>query len=249
MATNFRVVIPARLDSTRLPGKVLRDLSGKPMLAHVHQRAIESGADEVVIATDSQQVADAAAGFGAEAVLTRADHESGTTRIEEVSRTRGWAEDAIVVNLQGDEPLMPGEMIRRTAANLAAKPDCDIATLASEIHDESEWMDPNAVKVVLAVDNTALYFSRAPIPHQRDTHTAAATRLRHFGLYAYRVSALQRYCALPACGLETSEALEQLRALHGGMRIHVDVVDNPPPPGVDTEADLARAEAVILQMT
>ncbi|ULQ47014.1 3-deoxy-manno-octulosonate cytidylyltransferase [Flagellatimonas centrodinii] len=245
MTTPFKVVIPARLGSTRLPGKVLRNLAGKPMVEHVWRAACGAGADEVIVATDDQRVADACAGFGAQVCMTRADHASGTDRLHEVATQRRWHHDTLLVNLQGDEPLMPPALLRQAAALLADDADADIATLAHPLHDDGEFADPNVVKVVQDLRGYALYFSRAPIPHRREGSPArpAALALRHIGLYAYRVGALARFAALPPAELETCEALEQLRALAHGLRIRLGVIETPPPRGVDTEADLAAVEA------
>lgn len=245
MTTPFKVVIPARLGSTRLPGKVLRSLLGKPMVEYVWRAACDSGAEEVIVATDDRSVADACSGFGAQVCMTRADHASGTDRLHEVARQRGWCDDTLLVNLQGDEPLMPPALVRQATALLAGDPQADIATLAHPLHDDSEFADPNVVKVVQDLRGYALYFSRAPIPCWRDgaPQRPAALALRHIGLYAYRVGALARFAGLPPADLETCEALEQLRALAHGLRIRLGVIDTPPPRGVDTEADLAAVVA------
>ena len=244
MTDAFKVVIPARLESTRLPGKVLLELQGRPVLQHVFDRAMESGASEVLIATDHEHIASAAQAFGAAVCMTGAGHESGTSRIEEVARLQRWADDDIVVNLQGDEPLMPAPLLAQAAASLAENRARDIATIAARIDDPAEWHNPNAVKVVCDRDGNALYFSRATIPFVRDSDTRLPSdglALRHIGLYAYRVATLKQYCALPPCRLEQLEALEQLRALHAGMTIHVSVTPTPPPPGIDTREDLEAA--------
>lgn len=245
----FHVVIPARYASERLPGKALADIAGKPMIRHVWERALESGAASVIIATDSRQVLDAAQGFGAEALLTRDDHASGTDRIAEVAQVRAWPEDTIVVNLQGDEPLMPSALVARAAGLLAAG-DADIATLAMPIRDHAEFHDPNVVKVVVDGAGHALYFSRAPIPWPREAAIAARREvpenaLRHLGLYAYRCGALARMVDARPVALELTERLEQLRALHQGIRIRVELVDEVPGPGVDTPADLERVRGIM----
>ena len=251
--TDFRVVIPARYGSTRLPGKPLRLLAGRPMIEHVWRRAGECGAREVLVATDDERIVAACRAFGAEAVLTDPAHPSGTDRLAEVARVRGWADDEIVVNVQGDEPLLPPANVAQVAVLLAASPDCAIATLATPVRSLHEFLDPNAVKVAMGSDGRALYFSRAPIPWARDgapaglaSQSAYAHALRHLGLYAYRCGSLARLAAWPASPLEELEKLEQLRALERGLGIRVAVAVAVPGPGVDTEADLAEAERRLL---
>jgi len=248
----FRVVIPARYASTRLPGKPLRLIAGRPMIEHVHERARASGAAEVIVATDDERIVDACAAFGADVVLTDPGHASGTDRLAEVARLRRYAADDVVVNVQGDEPLLPPENVAEVAALLAATPAAAIATLATPIDDLAEYLDPNVVKVVRDAAGRALYFSRAPIPWQRDAAAARvedATRyalaLRHVGLYAYRAGALARLAALPPSPLELAERLEQLRALENGLVIAVGIASARPGPGVDTEADLARVAVLM----
>lgn len=242
---SFKVVIPARLGSTRLPNKVLREVAGAPLLEHVYRRGCESGAAEVVIATDSEQVQKLAEAFGARVCMTDTSHQSGTDRVHEVVSVLGWDASSIVVNLQGDEPAMPPRLIRQVANNLAQHPEAEIATLCYVIDDWEDWQDPGLVKVIRDTNNMALYFSRAPIPCdrsatlQQEKRLPAAGAWGHIGLYAYRASALQHYSVLPVSRLESSEALEQLRALANGMRIHVDEAETRPGTGVDTEADLA----------
>ncbi len=248
-AADFHVVIPARYASERLPGKALADIAGRPMIRHVWERARESGALSVLVATDSRKVLDAARSFGAEAVLTREDHASGTDRIAEVARSRGWAAETIVVNLQGDEPLMPPALIARAAA-LLAEGEADIATLAAHLHEAEDFHDPNVVKVVTDAAGHALYFSRAPIPWPRDAADATGRgaprhALRHLGLYAYRCGALARLVDSAPVELELTERLEQLRALHLGMRIRVGIAGELPAPGVDTVADLERVRQIL----
>lgn len=245
--TPFHVVIPARYASTRLPGKVLRPLAGRPMVEHVWQRASASGAASVTIATDERRVADAAEAFGAAVCLTRADHASGTDRIAEVVQTGGWGDDTVVVNVQGDEPLMPPALIAQVAQALAGRADADVATARTAIGDEHSWRDPNIVKVVVDSRDVALYFSRAPIPWPREGWKGEPAAWRHLGIYAYRVRTLRRLSALPPCALERSEALEQLRAQWHGMRIVVVAAQAVPGAGVDTAADLARVEALLAQ--
>jgi 3-deoxy-manno-octulosonate cytidylyltransferase (CMP-KDO synthetase) len=243
----YRVVIPARFDSSRLPGKALLPLAGKPMLQWVHERARACGASEVIIATDDERIATAARGFGAEVAMTARTHVSGTDRIAEVAAARGWAEGDIVVNVQGDEPLIPPVVIDQVAKLLAANPRADIATLAVKIEALADLNDPNNVKVACDATGRALYFSRAPIPFNRDTPaTVAAACLRHVGLYAYRVAALRKLASLPAGRLELVEKLEQLRALENGMEIRVALAAERPLADVNTAADLERAERALL---
>lgn len=280
---SFRVVIPARLGSTRLPRKVLLEVAGKPVVRHVWEAARQGGAAEVIIATDSAEVMDACKAFGADVRMTAAHHQSGTDRINEVAQAARWADDGIVVNVQGDEPLMPPGLIRQCADLLAGDPAAHIATLCHPLHRVEDWLNPNIVKLVRDHQDYALYFSRAPIPWKRDGRAGgtvssrseaaadagtdgpsrtplaslghlvgaapqlpAGLAFRHIGLYAYRVGALRQFSALPAAELESCEALEQLRALAAGLRIKVGVTHNPPPRGVDTEADL---QAVIELMS
>ncbi len=248
----FRVVIPARHASARLPGKVLRPIAGKPMVQWVHERAQRSGALEALIATDDERIVSAARAFGAEAVLTARSHTSGTDRIAEVARTRGWPQDDIVVNVQADEPLIPPALVSQVASLLEASPDAAIGTLATPIRSPEELLDPNAVKVVADAAGRALYFSRAPIPWNRDGAPAglasqrdASGALRHVGIYAYRVGALLRLAQLPPGALESREKLEQLRALEHGLPIRVAEALEPPGPDVNTLADLERVTALL----
>jgi 3-deoxy-manno-octulosonate cytidylyltransferase (CMP-KDO synthetase) len=249
---SFRVVIPARYGSVRLPGKALLPIAGKPMVQWVYERACAAGAVEVLLATDDARIADAARAFGAAAVMTAAAHASGTDRIAEVARIRGWPHDAAVVNVQGDEPLIPAALIRQVAALLEEPPAADIATLVTPISSAEELLDPNAVKVVCDAAGRALYFSRAPVPwnrggapqgiaSQRDSGGAR----RHVGIYAYRVAALARLAALPPGALERREQLEQLRALENGFTIRVADASEPPGPDVNTLADLTRVATLI----
>lgn len=241
----FVVVIPARFASSRLPGKPLADIAGKPMVVHVADRARQSGAAEVIVATDDLRIAEAVRQHGHTAMMTRADHLSGTDRLAEVAASRGWLADQIVVNVQGDEPRIPGALIAAVAAQLQDHADADVATACHPIQSVSEAFDPNVVKVVLDKNGQALYFSRAPIPYARDAFAEPVRRLpeglpvfRHLGLYAYRCRFLQTYATLEAARIETFEALEQLRALWHGFRIRVAVTHDAPDPGVDTPADL-----------
>ena len=243
----FIAVIPARLASTRLPRKVLLEIAGKPMIRHVYERARESGAGRVIVAVDDERVADAVA--GAEVCRTSAAHRSGTERIAEVVERMGIAPEAIVVNVQADEPLLPPPLIRQVAANLASRPAADVATLCEPIASADEVFDPNVVKVVRDDADFALYFSRAPVPWERAGFPRregwrAGDHFRHLGLYAYRARFVRGYVGLAPAGLEVTESLEQLRVLAHGGRIHVDLAAAPPGPGVDTEADLARARAL-----
>jgi 3-deoxy-manno-octulosonate cytidylyltransferase (CMP-KDO synthetase) len=248
----FVVLIPARLGSTRLPDKPLADLAGLPMVVRVARRAALSQARAVYVCTDSHRVADACRSHGIAALMTRADHPTGTDRLSEAARQLGLPDDTIVVNVQGDEPLIPIDVINEVALQLAQAPDCDIATAAHTLHDLTEYLDPNVVKVVLDHQQRALLFSRAPIPWPRDAFAQTATALpatlpalRHIGLYAYRARFLQRFPSLHRPLLEEHESLEQLRALYHGYRISVLTRDTPLPPGIDTPADLARVCAML----
>jgi 3-deoxy-manno-octulosonate cytidylyltransferase (CMP-KDO synthetase) len=230
--TDFVVVIPSRYASVRLPGKPLREINGKPMIQHVYERGTESSAREVVVATDDQRIAAACEEFGATVCMTGDQHRSGSERIAEVCDVMNWGDDTIVVNLQGDEPTMPAELIDQCAA-LLDDADADIGTLASPIASEEDFVNPNVVKTVLDGNSNALYFSRSPIPHED-----FSLSLHHHGIYAYRAGVLRRLVAAPASGLELSERLEQLRALSMGMKIRVAVPRTRPGIGVDTEDDL-----------
>jgi 3-deoxy-manno-octulosonate cytidylyltransferase (CMP-KDO synthetase) len=244
---NYRVVIPARFDSSRLPGKALLMLAGKPMLQWVHERARASAASEVIVATDDERIAIAARAFGAEVAMTARAHVSGTDRIAEVAAARGWADADIVVNVQGDEPLIPPRVIDQVAELLGANARADIATLAAKIDSHNDLADPNNVKVACDTGGRALYFSRAPIPFNRDAPTTLSSAcLRHVGIYAYRVSALRKLASLPASRLELIEKLEQLRALENGMEIRVALAVERPLADVNTAADLERAERALL---
>jgi 3-deoxy-manno-octulosonate cytidylyltransferase (CMP-KDO synthetase) len=246
------VVIPARHDSTRLPGKVLLPVGGKPLLQWVYERARSARAAEILIATDDERVLVAARAFGAQAELTARTHASGTDRIAELARLRRWGAADIIVNLQGDEPLMPASLIEQVAAELHARPSADIATLATQIESSEELLDPNVVKVVCDLEGMALYFSRAPIPWERDATTTTdvtepsfASSRRHRGIYAYRVAALLRLAQLPVSPLEEREKLEQLRALENGLHIHVGTARERPGPDVNTRADLERVAELL----
>jgi len=243
----FRVVIPARHDSTRLPGKLLRPICGKPMLQWVHERALAAGAAEVLIAADDPRIVSAARAFGAETLMTAASHASGTDRIAEVAQRRGWHDADIVVNVQGDEPLIPPALISQAARLLTQQPHADIGTLATPIATLEEYLDPNVVKVVADARGLALYFSRAPIPCNRDAQAPAGYggARRHVGLYAYRSAALTRMAQLAPSPLELRERLEQLRALEHGLRIAVADACEAPGPDVNTLADLERVSALL----
>ena len=252
--TRFVVIVPARLASTRLPRKPLADIGGVPMVVRVARAAAASGADRVAVAADSPEIVDACSAHGVEAMLTRADHASGTDRLAEAVEHLGLADDALVVNVQGDEPLMPAAVVRRVAEALAERPDCAIATACHPLHDAAEFFSPNVVKVVTDANGRALYFSRAPIPWSRDAFAAARDRLppglparRHVGLYAYRAGFLRRFPQLPPAPLEQHESLEQLRALAHGFGIAVIELPEALPPGVDTPEDLERVRALLLR--
>ena len=246
MTGAFRIAIPARHASTRFPGKPLTPLRGRPMLEHVWRRAREAGAAQVVVATDDDRIAEAAAGFGAEVCMTRADHASGTDRLAEVAQRLGWAGDDVVVNLQGDEPLMPPAILAQAAADLAARPGTAMATLATPM-DPRHAGDPNIVKVVTDARGFALYFSRAPIPWWREGMPADPDppMRRHIGIYAYRAGFLATYAGLEPAPPERAEQLEQLRVLWHGHAIHVADAADLPGAGVDTPADVARVEAAL----
>jgi 3-deoxy-manno-octulosonate cytidylyltransferase (CMP-KDO synthetase) len=248
----FTVVIPARYGSTRLPGKALLDIAGKPMVEHVYQRARESRAERVVVATDDERIVAAVESFGGEAVMTSAEHPSGTDRIEEVARRLGLPDDAQVVNVQGDEPLIPAAVIDQVADNLARHSDAGIATLCEPIDSIEDFLNPNIVKLVADRSGMALYFSRAPIPWDRDGFAGGAEQgavpanaRRHLGIYAYRVALLRQFVGWPPAELERYESLEQLRALANGARIHVADAVAAVPPGVDTAADLEAVRALV----
>lgn len=244
---SFVVIIPARFASTRLPGKPLQDINGKPMIVHVLERARESGAERIIVATDHDEVARAVEAAGGEVCMTRADHQSGTERLAEVVEKCGFSDDTIIVNIQGDEPMIPPAIVRQVAANLAAN-TCGMATLAVPIHDAEEAFNPNTVKVVMDAQGYALYFSRATIPWDRDRfaqsrETIGDSLLRHIGIYGYRAGFIRRYVSWAPGPLEQIEMLEQLRVLWYGEKIHVAVAEVVPGTGVDTPEDLARVRA------
>ncbi len=247
----FKVVIPARHASTRLPGKPLLDIGGLPMIVRVAQRAAQSGADALMVATDHAGIADAVRAHGFEAVMTRSDHATGTDRIAEVAEQLGWSPATVVVNVQGDEPLIDPDLIRQVAQALDQDPESSIATASSAITDSADFFNPAVVKVICDIHGRAMYFSRAPIPWARDAFATSRDTLpaglgaqRHIGIYAYRVRFLQRNARLDPAPMEQVEALEQLRALWHGYRIRV-VADVPMPhAGVDTPDDLERIRAL-----
>lgn len=254
MDRQFSVVIPARYASTRLPGKPLADIAGLPMIVRVARQALSSGAREVVIATDDDRVRSAVRKHGLDAVLTRTDHQSGSDRVMEVVAAKGWAPDHIVINVQGDEPLIPPAVIEQVATLLIDNPSVSVATLCEAIDDVARVFDPNVVKVVRSVDGRALYFSRAPIPWRRDDFASPDRSglvlreqawWRHIGIYGYRVAVLARFCDLPTGLLERIEALEQLRLLENGIDIIVGDAVAEVPGGVDTPADLDRVRALL----
>ncbi|MCW5606006.1 MAG: 3-deoxy-manno-octulosonate cytidylyltransferase [Burkholderiales bacterium] len=248
----FTVVIPARYASSRFPGKPLADIGGKPMVVRVAERAARSGAKRVIVATDDARIVDAVSGHGHEVLMTRAGHATGTDRLTEVAAKLRLPASAIVVNVQGDEPLIAPALIRRVAQNLAAHRAAAIATAACRIREGRDMANPNVVKVVLDNAGYALYFSRAPIPYARDAFAggirglpAGLPVLRHLGIYAYRCGLLRAYSRLKPAAIERAEALEQLRALAHGYRISVAVTAAAPHPGVDTPADLQRLRRLL----
>ena len=251
---SFTVLIPARLASTRLPNKPLADISGAPMVVRVAQRAMQSTAARTVVATDSTEIIEKCAAFGVSAVLTRADHPSGSDRLAEACSVLGLADDDIVVNVQGDEPLIDPALIDAVARLLNDRPDCAMSTAAHSIDQLADFLNPNVVKVVLDAHQTALYFSRASIPAGRDfagkawweSGSLLPKPLRHVGIYGYRVGFLRQFPSLSQAPLEQLESLEQLRALWHGHRIAVHITDDAPGPGVDTPEDLERARKLFV---
>ena len=248
----FSVIIPARFASRRLPGKPLLDIGGKPMIWHTWQRAKESGADRLVIATDDSRIERAASGFGAEVIMTGEQHRSGTDRVAEAAGRLCMVEDDIIVNLQGDEPLMPPGLIRQAAETLFHQPNAQLATLATALHSVTEYLDSNVVKLVMDETGRALYFSRAPIPWQRDgaggdllSQQSHGQALRHLGIYAYRGAALQTLAQTPAAPMEDAECLEQLRALWINMHIQVVIAAESMGPGVDSAEDLDKVRSLV----
>lgn len=253
----YKIVIPSRFGSSRLPGKPLKDINGKPMVWHVYQRALETniGAKNIAVATDYQGIFDVCTEFGIQVVMTREGHESGTDRLAEVADIMNWADDEMVVNLQGDEPLIPPALIALTAKTLNDSPQAGMATLGCPINDEADIHDANCVKLVADHSGRAMYFSRAAIPFARDGFDAkfmtgkGSPWLRHIGMYAYRVSALKKIAAMPMAMIEGLEKLEQLRALWNGVHIQVAAIESAPGHGVDTQADLDRVCQLMSEMT
>jgi 3-deoxy-manno-octulosonate cytidylyltransferase (CMP-KDO synthetase) len=250
--SDYKIVIPARFGSSRLPGKPLIELAGKPMVQHVYERAVDTGASEIVIATDDVRISEAAEGFGAKVVMTRMDHENGTERIAEVASILGWSDDVVVVNLQGDEPLIPKSLIELTAKGLLDNPVAGMSSLCTPVTDAHDAFDSNVVKVVLDNNGFAMYFSRASIPWDREAYkngtdsvTTIAPVYRHIGMYGYRVSFLNEYTQMQPTALEQAECLEQLRALCYGTKIHMSVIDEAPGHGIDTPDDVLRVEGLL----
>ena len=250
---SFYVVIPARYASTRLPAKPLKEIAGKPMIQHVYERACQSDARRVIIATDDARIQAVAEGFGAHVVMTSVTHNSGTDRLQEVAQVLGLLPSDILVNVQGDEPLIPPAVINQVANNLATNDYASVATLSEPIHSLADFRNPNIVKVVADQRGRALYFSRAPIPWPRDHFAQADVQQlpvdfpaqRHIGIYAYRVALLDRFVTWPQAALEKIESLEQLRVLANGEAIHIAEACAQVPGGVDTEADLQRVKALL----
>ncbi|HEC04869.1 MAG TPA: 3-deoxy-manno-octulosonate cytidylyltransferase [Thiothrix sp.] len=252
MSNTLHIVIPSRYNSSRLPGKPLKLIAGKTMIERVYQQAVKSGIESICVATDDVRIQKAVEDFGGQVVMTREDHQSGTDRLAEVSEKQGWDDDDVVINLQGDEPLMPPEVIQ-FLADIAVKTDAGISTLATPIWTMDDVFNPNIVKVVMDATGKAHYFSRAPIPWDRDNWLAmteevkgksATPRYRHLGMYAYRVGMLKKIPTLPPCEVEKIESLEQLRPLYNGIDIQVGIIENAPDHGIDTEADLLRVNAL-----
>jgi len=257
---DFTALIPARLASTRLPNKPLADIGGIPMVVRVAQQARRSGAQRVVVAADSARIVSVCADFGVDAILTRIDHASGSDRLAEASAILGLGDDAIVVNVQGDEPLIDPQLLHAVAALLVQYPESSMSTAAHAIDNEADFLNPNVVKVVLNARQQALYFSRAPITFARDARHGwsgnlqqstqlTAQPLRHIGLYGYRVGFLKLFPTLAPAPIEVTEVLEQLRALWHGHAIAVHVTDSAPVPGVDTPEDLARVRALVVHLS
>ena len=247
----FYVVIPARYASTRLPGKPLLDIAGKPMVVWVAERAVESGAKQVVVATDDQRIYDAVVKRGFQAMMTKLDHISGTDRIAEVALAQAWLSESIVVNVQGDEPMIEPTLIIDVASKLAESQSAVMATACYAIQSKADFINPNVVKVVLDENDHALYFSRAPIPYPRDAFASGLElpvdmpAYRHIGIYAYRAGFLKQYASIRPAAIEQVESLEQLRVLHKGYKLAVTICENSPATGVDTEADLAYVRKVM----
>ena len=250
MQKTYKVVIPARYASSRLPGKPLLPIAGKAMILHVCEKAALAGAEEVVVATDDQRILDCVKQAGFNAVMTSVSHNSGTERLTEVANVLQWADDTVIVNCQGDEPLIPPELIHKAASALIEQDIAQVASLCAPIDDVEEVFNPNAVKVVRDQQEYALYFSRAPIPWDRDCFPAkaadsTANHFRHIGIYSYTASFLRRYITWPVSQLEQIESLEQLRILNMGERIFVPAVSKAPAAGIDTQQDLDRVNALL----
>lgn len=250
--SSFIVIIPARYASTRLPGKPLRDIAGLSMIQRVWQQALKSDAAQVVIATDDSRIEQAAQAFGAQVCMTRADHVSGTDRLQEVAQQLGLTDQQLVINVQGDEPLIPPAVINQVAENLAKNPQAGVSTLCEPIGTVADFLNPNAVKVVSDKQGMACYFSRAPVPWPRDHFQAGQTSMpeldlarRHIGIYGYRVAQLNSFVTWPVAPLEQAESLEQLRFMWNGIGIHVADAVEPVPAGIDTEEDLQAAINII----
>ncbi len=253
--SDYKIVIPARYGSSRLPGKPLIDLAGKPMVQHVFERAVATGVTDIVIATDDQRIFDVASDFGAQVLMTSLDHENGTERICEVAREMNWQDSDVIVNLQGDEPLIPRSLIELTAQGLLKNPSAGMSSLCAAITSDKDAFDPNVVKAVLDNSGFALYFSRAPIPWDRELYKSGLEKMtkqsavyRHIGMYGYRVSFLKEYEKMQMTALEQVECLEQLRALSYGIKIHMSVIDQPPGHGVDTQEDAKRVAQLLKAM-
>ena len=242
----FTVVIPARYGASRLPGKPLMDINGKPMVQHVYERALQSAADSVYVATDDERIMATVQGFTANVLMTDSGHRSGTDRIHEVALLLGLGDDEIVVNVQGDEPLIPPDAINQVARNLAERPAAGIASLYETLSEQAEITDPNAVKVVVDSAGHALYFSRSTIPF--GSSVQAKNCLRHIGIYAYRVATLKQFVSWPPAQLEVQEKLEQLRALYNGVKIHMAPACEKVPAGVDTERDLHLVRKLLVEI-
>jgi 3-deoxy-manno-octulosonate cytidylyltransferase (CMP-KDO synthetase) len=244
---DFRIIIPARYQSSRLPGKPLIDIAGKPMIQHVYEKAKQTSATSIVVATDDQRIATVAKKFGADVCMTRVDHLTGSDRLSEVVTLLNYGPQDIIVNVQGDEPMIPPELIKQVANNLTIHESASMATLCEAIHDLDKLQNPNIVKVVMDIKGFALYFSRSVIPWVKeiDLHSPYQTYYRHIGLYAYRASFLQRYNNMTACPIELSESLEQLRMLWYGEKIHVEVACKKPEQDVNTEEDLIKVRNLI----
>lgn len=241
---SFIVVIPARYDSSRLPGKPLLDIAGKPMIQHVVEKARQSKAEAVYVATDDNRIKESCEAIGVDVLLTSADHQSGTDRIEEVANLLSLADDDAVINVQGDEPMIPPEVINQVGDDLDSHPDAQICTLFEALEDKNEILNPNIVKVVTDNNGYALYFSRAPIPFPRNQEIVKGEYKRHVGIYGYRVKVLHDFVSWPRSTLEESEQLEQLRALANDVKIHVQKACSVIPAGVDTEEDLEKTRAL-----